>query len=115
MAPSVSGQQTAIQLAVNRSGIDAGELAFWECHAAGTALGDVVELESLDGALFENSKGCQQRKRPLHIGSHKANIGHCFAASGLCTIVKLTKMLSTGMVPPQLLPSGLQNQVNIEK
>uniref|UniRef100_A0A6V7V987 oleoyl-[acyl-carrier-protein] hydrolase n=1 Tax=Meloidogyne enterolobii TaxID=390850 RepID=A0A6V7V987_MELEN len=92
MSPSIEGQQAIIN-------------PFWECHAAGTTIGDNIELSAIYKAFFkEKTEG--EEINNLFVGSCKANIGHCFAASGICSIIKLLKMLETGLLPPQLLPNN---------
>ena len=107
MSPSIEGQQLVIERAIKQSEVPISSIPFWECHAAGTTIGDSVELSALNRAFFkeENFKN-EEKINPLFIGSCKANIGHSFAASGICSIIKILKMLETGLLPPQPLPQN---------
>lgn len=42
---------------------------------------------------------CPNRKTPLLIGSHKSNIGHTEACSGICGIIKVIFTMETGILP----------------
>ena len=44
----------------------------------------------------------KHREQILQIGSIKANIGHCFAASGMASLAKCLKILDVKTLPPQL-------------
>uniref|UniRef100_A0A914L6M3 Ketosynthase family 3 (KS3) domain-containing protein n=1 Tax=Meloidogyne incognita TaxID=6306 RepID=A0A914L6M3_MELIC len=105
MSPSIEGQQAVIERALEQSGVPRNEIPFWECHAAGTTIGDNIELSAIYKAFFKE-KTEKEENNNLFVGSCKSNIGHCFAASGICSIIKLLKMLETGLLPPQLLPNN---------
>jgi acyl transferase domain-containing protein len=60
-----------------------------ECHATGTAVGDVIELEavgSLFGDFFDG-------KRPLRVASVKSNIGHAEVAAGMFSCHKVHRII----------------------
>ncbi|MGA4816919.1 hypothetical protein ACPA9J_27415 [Pseudomonas aeruginosa] len=44
----------------------------------------------------------RQRKKPLLVGSVKANMGHLDAAAGMASVIKTMQLLRHGEVPPQL-------------
>ena len=46
-APSLIGQKTVIQEAVELAGIDASEIGYVECHGTATPLGDPIEVQAL--------------------------------------------------------------------
>jgi len=106
MSPSIEGQQAVIERALEQSGVPRSLIPFWECHAAGTTIGDNIELSAIYKAFFKEKTEKEEENNNLFVGSCKANIGHCFAASGICSIIKLLKMLETGLLPPQLLPNN---------
>ena len=47
LAPSSEGQLRAMRMAYEQAGWSPGDVDLVECHAAGTPLGDAVEIESL--------------------------------------------------------------------
>lgn len=65
-------------------------------YVLGTVVGDPVELNSIDAVLGKN------RKRPLLVGSLKANIAHAEPASGLNSISKLLIAMETGVLAPTI-------------
>uniref|UniRef100_A0A915DUQ8 Ketosynthase family 3 (KS3) domain-containing protein n=1 Tax=Ditylenchus dipsaci TaxID=166011 RepID=A0A915DUQ8_9BILA len=99
MSPSVKGQQAvmnnALQNFMRQDGDDHLSIAYLECHATGTVVGDEIELKAVSSVF-----GQQHQKLP--VGSVKANIGHCFAASGMASVAKCIKILQTLTIPPQL-------------
>lgn len=93
--PSTDGQSMAYRRAYEMAGVDPADIAFVEAHGTGTAVGDPTEVRALaslrDGA-----------RRPLPIGSIKANIGHTKAAAGLAGLIKIVEALKAGIVPPHV-------------
>jgi acyl transferase domain-containing protein len=94
-APSGDGQQRVIAEAYRRAGIDPQSIGYVEAHAAGTAIGDAVELRSLTHIFGRIG-------RTIPIGSVKSNLGHCFHAAGIASVAKVLLCLSKGQIPPTL-------------
>ncbi|PAV60374.1 hypothetical protein WR25_07847 [Diploscapter pachys] len=95
MAPNTRGQIDCIKEALgklDREEVD--RIKYVECHSTGTSVGDQIELEAVQSA-YGNDKH-------LTVGSCKANIGHCFAASGFASVFKVIDMLKTKKIPPQI-------------
>jgi len=91
LAPSIEGQISAMNYAYSMSGIDPKEISYVECHATGTRVGDLREIQSLL-KIFPGG-------RDLPIGSIKANTGHLFAASGMASLIKLLGMFKDEFIP----------------
>lgn len=72
------------------------EVVYVESHGTGTPAGDPIEAQALDEAF------CKGRKGPLMTGSHKSNIGHTEAVSGMCAIAKMIIVFENGKIPPNL-------------
>jgi acyl transferase domain-containing protein/NADPH:quinone reductase-like Zn-dependent oxidoreductase/thioester reductase-like protein/acyl carrier protein len=66
------------------------KLHYMECHATGTAVGDVIELQAI-GDVFGDSH--ELRKNPLRIASVKSNIGHAEVAAGIFSVIKIVQMM----------------------
>lgn len=92
--PEAAGQLLALQRAYERAGIDPTEVAYFEGHGTGTAVGDATELRALRGLLA----GASAQPLPV-VGSVKANIGHTKAAAGLAGLIKATLALESGILP----------------
>jgi enediyne polyketide synthase len=93
--PSIEGQLCAAQRACTAAGADPRDLAFVEAHGTGTAVGDPIEVRAL-AALREGAR------RPLPVGSIKANIGHTKAVAGFAGLIKAVIALRRGIVPPHV-------------
>lgn len=93
--PSTDGQITALRRAYEMAATEPDDVAFVEAHGTGTAVGDPIEVRAL-AALRDKAR------RPLPIGSIKANIGHTKAAAGLAGFVKVVQGLRHGLVPPHV-------------
>ncbi len=93
-APSVSGQTAAISAALADAQVDPASIGFVEGHGTGTALGDPIEVASLNEAYAGLPAGS------VLLGSVKGNFGHLDAASGLAGLVKTILAVREGIVPP---------------
>uniref|UniRef100_A0AAF5DP94 Polybromo-1 n=1 Tax=Strongyloides stercoralis TaxID=6248 RepID=A0AAF5DP94_STRER len=96
LAPTVKGQETVIRNAIIKSNLTNDEIDYIECHCTGTVLGDKIELKALKKVFGEN------KIYRVAKGSVKANIGHCFAASGMASIIKVIEMMKHQQIPIQL-------------
>ena len=84
VAPSSDGQVRAIRAADGRAGLTPEDVAYVECHATGTQVGDAAEIASLRAVFGE---------RGLPIGSIKANMGHALTVAGAAGLMKLLHAL----------------------
>ncbi|XP_070172151.1 fatty acid synthase-like [Polyergus mexicanus] len=94
--PSLDKQKMLLEEFYEECNISPLELSYIEAHAAGTLVGDSVELQAIDEAL------CAKRQLPLLLGSVKSNIGHPEAASGHCQIAKVLIAMETGIMAPTI-------------
>lgn len=93
--PESAGQALALERAYQRAGYSVGTVALLEGHGTGTAVGDEVELRTLD--LVRRASGAIL---PAAVGSIKANIGHTKAAAGVAGLIKATSALHAQILPP---------------
>ena len=94
--PRGPSQEQVIRQALNNAGIAPDAVSYVEAHGTGTALGDPIELGSLDQVF---SPG---RANPLYLGSVKTNVGHLEAAAGVAGIIKLVLALQHQCLPAHL-------------
>ena len=94
-APNGPAQQEVVRAALRDAKLTPGDVQYVEAHGTGTPLGDPIEVGAL-GEVFG-----LKRKKPLLIGSVKANIGHLEASSGLASVVKVILSMNKKMLPPQ--------------
>ena len=89
---NVKGQMASYRRAYEGSAVNPQEISYVECHATGTPVGDVIELESLD-AFFGACAG-----KP-HIGSVKANFGHLLTCAGMASMMKVILSMGQSEIP----------------
>jgi len=106
--PNISAQEQVIKLALNDASLDAADIDFIETHGTGTALGDPIELKSINHVF----KG---RESELTIGSVKANIGHLEGAAGIAGLIKTILSLQHQKIPRQRNFKTLNPLINLNE
>lgn len=94
LAPKSAGQQIACQRALEEAGVTPDSIDYIDCHATGTSVGDLTELETL-AALYPPGQF------PL-IGSVKSNFGHLLTAAGLAGALKILLGMKAGTHAPTI-------------
>jgi acyl transferase domain-containing protein/acyl-CoA synthetase (AMP-forming)/AMP-acid ligase II/pimeloyl-ACP methyl ester carboxylesterase/acyl carrier protein len=110
-APSGKAQQKVIQSAWQNAGITADKISYIEAHGTGTALGDPIELNSLNELLYSYSG----KAVPILVGSAKTNIGHLEAAAGIAGLIKTVLALQHQVIPPIVNFKELNPYINIDE
>ena len=96
--PNGPAQERVIATALDRAGLDPGEVDYLEAHGTGTELGDPIEVRAA-AAIYGPDR---PPDRPLLIGSVKTNIGHLEAAAGIAGLIKVLVAMEDGMIPRHL-------------
>ncbi len=96
--PSAQAQQSLIEEALEKAGLQPEDVQYVEAHGTGTPVGDPIEAAAIGGALGATRSPDQA----LPIGSVKTNIGHLEAASGIAGLIKVVLALKHRMIPPSL-------------
>lgn len=96
-APTVRGQQRAMQQALAEAGVGIDALGHYEAHGTGTRLGDATELDSIDGLL----RATDAPASACALGSTKHLLGHTRSAAGLIGLIKALLAVRHGTLPPQ--------------
>ncbi|AWS46540.1 SDR family NAD(P)-dependent oxidoreductase [Streptosporangium sp. 'caverna'] len=91
--PESDGRLLALRRAYAQAGISPTEVALFEGHGIGTAVGDTAELTALTRLLSGTV-------RQAALGSVAANIGHTKAAAGAAGLIKATLSIASGVLPP---------------
>ncbi len=94
-APSGDAQQAMLQNLMETASVDPDHVDYVEAHGTGTPVGDPIEAIAI-GRVF----GSTARKRPLHIGSFKPNIGHLESAAGIAGFIKALLIAQRGVALP---------------
>ncbi len=95
LVPNPKGQKLAFERAYKSNDISPEKTSYLECHATGTPVGDVTELNSISG-FFTNDKS-----KPL-LGSVKSNMGHLLTAAGMTGLLKVLLAMQKNVIPPSI-------------
>ncbi|MFF7454674.1 acyltransferase domain-containing protein [Kitasatospora sp. NPDC008115] len=104
-APSEPAQIALYRLALERAGVDAGDVGMVEAHGPGTAVGDPIEFAAV-AAVYGKGRG------RCALGSVKTNIGHTEPVSGVAGLLKAIAALRHGIVPASLNFHGWNPQID---
>jgi acyl transferase domain-containing protein len=96
--PNDSAQQALLRQALAAAVVAPSQVDYLETQGTGTALGDPIEVRSLDAVVRER----RAADDPLLIGSVKTNIGHLEAATGIAGLIKMALALEHGVISASL-------------
>ncbi|MEO1260059.1 MAG: amino acid adenylation domain-containing protein [Bacteroidota bacterium] len=109
-APSSQGQADCIAEAIEKAGIVASQISYFETHGTGTFIGDPIEIQGLANAV---SRSASPGKIP--IGSVKTNIGHLDAGACIAGMIKTVLALKNEMLPPSMHFKKANPQLNLDQ
>ena len=95
LSPNPKGQQLAFERAYAQHNTEPEKTSYLECHATGTPLGDVTEINSISD-FFSKYKAL-----PL-LGSVKSNMGHLLTAAGMTGLLKVLAAIKHEVIPPNI-------------
>ena len=107
-APSTNGQADCIAHAIEKAGLTASQISYFETHGTGTFIGDPIEIQGLTNAVARTSKSVK-----IPIGSVKTNIGHLDAGACIAGIIKTVLALKNEMLPPSMHFSSPNPHLNL--
>ncbi|KAJ5713479.1 polyketide synthase [Penicillium malachiteum] len=108
--PSVDGQISVAQKTYRQARLKPSDTAYVEMHGTGTAVGDVMEAQSIAGVFLG-----EPRNSPLHVGGVKPNLGHSEAASGLTSVIKAILSFEQELLPPTIGVVNLNPKLQLDK
>ena len=94
--PSGPAQRAMLQEALEDAGLLPDQVDYVETHGTGTPLGDPIEVSAIARVL------CEDRTKPLYLGSVKTNVGHLDSAAGVVGLMKVVLSLQHETIPPHL-------------
>ncbi len=97
-APNPIGQKFAIERAWENAGLSPATVTLIEGHGTSTAVGDVVEVQSMIDVL--NSSHLPSHA--VALGSVKSNFGHLKGAAGAAGLLKTALALRDKVLPPSV-------------
>jgi acyl transferase domain-containing protein len=110
-APSEASQVDLIGAACDHAGVDPTALDYVELHGTATQKGDPLEA----AALGRTAAAGRPAGRPCLVGSVKTNIGHCEAAAGVASLLKVTLALHHGELPPTIGPERVNPAIALDE
>ena len=106
--PHAPTQEQLFKKVMSNAGVDPHDVNYVEMHGTGTQAGDGSEMRSVTD-VFAPASRKGTRKKALHLGSVKANIGHGEASSGVTALIKCLLMLEKNRIPPHC---GIKRTIN---
>jgi len=97
-APNPVGQRLAVERGWRNAGIPLSSATLIEGHGTSTAVGDVVEAQSIVDLLADSNLP----QGSIALGSVKSNIGHLKGGAGAAGFFKATMALHHKLLPPSL-------------
>ena len=95
LSPNPQGQVLAFERAYADARIAPSSIEYLECHATGTPVGDITELNSIESFFG------RYHHSPL-LGSVKSNLGHLLTAAGIASLIKVILSLNKNLIPPTI-------------
>ncbi len=106
--PHAPTQEVLFKKVMDDAGVDPHDINYVEMHGTGTQAGDGTEMKSVTN-VFAPASRTGTRKKPLHLGSVKANVGHGEAVSGVTAMIKCLLMMQKNAIPPHC---GIKKTIN---
>jgi len=97
-APNPIGQKFAIERAWQNAGLSPATVTLIEGHGTSTAVGDVVEVQSMIDVLSSS----HLPSHSVALGSVKSNFGHLKGAAGAAGLLKAALALRDKVLPPSV-------------
>lgn len=95
-SPNGDGARRAMQMALDISRVDKGDVGYVNAHATSTLLGDRAE------SLAIKSTFLPEREAPLHVSSNKGSMGHLLGAAGAVESIFTIMSLREKILPHTL-------------
>ncbi len=111
-APSAKMQAELSRRVLEQSGVNPEDVDFFEAHGTGTAIGDVVEVDSIAETY---SRQTAKSTRKLRIGSVKSNLNHTESTSGLAGLIKVALMIKNKKFVPTVNIRVLNPKLKLEE
>ncbi|MFC1952700.1 beta-ketoacyl-ACP synthase II [Chloroflexota bacterium] len=90
-----NGAARAMQLALNKGGISAGDIDYINAHGTSTSLNDKIETMAIKQVFGENAYR-------IPVTSSKSMTGHLIGAAGAIEAVVCTMAIQHGIIPPTI-------------
>ncbi|KAL9968891.1 hypothetical protein ACROYT_G021035 [Oculina patagonica] len=111
-APSAKMQAALSRRVLEQSGVNPEDVDYFEAHGTGTAIGDVVEVNSIAETYTRQTTKSTQK---LRIGSVKSNLNHTESTSGLAGLIKVALMIKNKKFVPTVNIRVLNPKLKLEE
>ena len=91
-SPCVWGMKQLMTRAYEGVHLSPASVSYMECHATGTYVGDVLELQAI-GEVLGLARTAADEHATLRVASVKSNIGHAECSAGMFSLAKVIEML----------------------
>ncbi len=108
LVPNSSAQADLIAEVLDRSSISPRTISYIESAAAGSSLGDAIEISGLTQAFRRHTDDIEF----CAIGSIKSNMGHLESASGIAGLTKVLLQMRAGELFPSLHSDDLNPEID---
>ena len=108
-APNPDAQARLQQEVYDKFGIDPAAIQMVEAHGTGTKLGDPIEVDALKASFGKYTNKTDY----CALGSVKSNIGHCFTAAGVASVIKVVLALRHKQLPPTINYERLNEHIDL--
>jgi 3-oxoacyl-[acyl-carrier-protein] synthase II len=93
--PESGGVVAMMRAALQRAGVDPGQIDYINAHGTGTPLGDLAETQAIKEVFGDHSY-------ELAISSTKSMLGHMFGAAGAIEAMACALAIHEGTIPPTI-------------
>ncbi|WP_340621267.1 beta-ketoacyl synthase N-terminal-like domain-containing protein [Xenorhabdus siamensis] len=111
-APDPKAQQVVIEQAMTEAKVNADEISYVEAHSTGTRYGDLIEVGALTKVFQKRS---DNHDLACLMGSGKPNFGHCEAAAGVGSVIKVLLQMQHKAIAPTLYGERLNPDIIFEQ
>lgn len=109
--PNPIAQEEVIRSAMSNAKVTPEMVSYVEAHGTGTALGDPIEINSINKAYADSKLSGHS----CAIGSVKSNIGHCESASGIAALTKVLMQMKYKKIAPSLHSKSLNPNIDFDR
>ncbi|MGW2157708.1 amino acid adenylation domain-containing protein [Nonomuraea sp. NPDC001699] len=107
VVPSPVEEGELVARALADAGVDPDGIGYLECHGAGTALGDPIEINALMRVFGRTGAA----PGSIPIGSVKSNLGHVESGAGIAGLTKIVLQLRHRRLVPSLHADDLNPDI----
>ncbi|HET6695939.1 MAG TPA: beta-ketoacyl-ACP synthase II [Gaiellaceae bacterium] len=93
--PEFGGVVSMMRAALDRAGVDPGDVDYINAHGTGTPLGDLAETQAIKEVFGDHAY-------ELAVSSTKSMLGHMFGAAGAIEAMACVLAIHEGVIPPTI-------------